>query len=386
MDLELTTEQQMLRDAVRDLCAKHGDPETLRELEDDPVGYSRDFWQELAAMDLIGLTLPAEFGGSGMTALEAIVVHEELGRAIVPSPLLVSATVAGGLIAAGGSDQQKRDWLPRIARGEAVVTLGWYEPGRDDSAAGIAFDLRDGGDELVLDGTKILVPFASTADAVIVLARRGPAASDVDLVLVNLGVPGIEQVQTTVADSSAQYELRFRDVRVPAASRIGPAGGGWQLFEDVMDDALIAVAATAVGGARRTLEMTVDYAKERVQFGVPIGNFQGIAHPTADIATEIEGAATLVLQAAWARATRGTGGALPALAKQFACETYRRATRHGHQVYGGIGFTRAIDVQLYFRRAKQLELSWFEPRTLAERIAAAELDADTPFVGIDAGV
>jgi alkylation response protein AidB-like acyl-CoA dehydrogenase len=136
MDLELTAEQQMLRDAVRDLCAKHGDPEALRELEDDPVGYSRDFWQELAAMDLIGLTLPAEFGGSGMTALEAVVVHEELGRAIVPSPLVVSATVAGGLIAAGGSEQQKRDWLPRIARGESVVTLGWFEPGRDDRPQG----------------------------------------------------------------------------------------------------------------------------------------------------------------------------------------------------------------------------------------------------------
>ncbi len=386
MDLEFSDEQQMLRDAVRDLCAKYGDPEAIRELEDDPVGYDPGFWQELAAMDLIGLTLPAEYGGSGMGPVEALVVHRELGRSIVPSPLLVSSVIAGGLLAHAGSDEQKQTWLPRIARGEAIVSVAWYEPGRSDTANGVAVSATTDGDDVVLDGTKILVPFASSADALVVLARSGTGERDVDLVLVPTDADGVTLTQTTVADSSAQYEVQFAGVRVPSTNRIGAAGAGWDAFEHVMDDALIAVAATAVGGAERTLEMTVDYAKERVQFGVPIGNFQGIAHPIADAHTEISGASTLVLQAAWARASKGTGGALPALAKRFACETYRRATRTGQQVYGGIGFTRAIDVQLYFRRAKQLELSWFEPNTLMERIAAVELDSDTPFVGIDAGI
>jgi alkylation response protein AidB-like acyl-CoA dehydrogenase len=235
----------------------------------------------------------------------------------------------------------------------------------------------------VLDGRKILVPFASSADALVVLAR-GPEG--IDLVLVESDRDGVSLEQTTVVDSSAQYEVRFDGVRVPAANRIGAAGTGWDTFVEVLDDALIAVAAMAVGGAQATLDMTVAYAKERVQFGVPIGNFQGVAHPIADIATELEGARTLVLQAAWARAEDGAGGPFVALAKRFACETYRRATRVGHQVFGGIGFTRAIDVQLYFRRAKQLELAWAEPRTLAEQIAAAELDADQPLVTVDAGI
>ena len=383
MDLELTPEQQMLRDAVRDLCGKYGDPDRLRELEDDPTGFDPDAWRELAAMDLIGLTLPAEHGGSGMTALESMVVFEELGRAIVPTPLLVSSVIAGGLLAHAGSTELQGEWLPRIATGEVIATLAWHEAERSDTAAGIGVTASADGDALVVEGTKILVPFASSADALLVLVRDGDGVS---VVLVPTEADGITLAQTTVADSSAQYEVRFDGVRVPASNRVGAAGAGWDAFEAVMDDALIAVGAMAVGGTAHVLEMMVDYATERVQFGVPIGNFQGVAHPIADVATELEGARTLVLQAAWARAEHGTSGALHALAKRFACETYRRATRCAHQVYGGIGFTRAIDVQLYFRRAKQLELDWFEPRTLTERIAVAELDDDRPLVGVDAGI
>ena len=383
MDLELSPEQQMLRDAVRDLATKYGDPDRIRELEDDPVGFDPACWQELAGMDLIGLTLPPEHGGSGMTALESMVVFEELGRAIVPTPLLVSSVIGGGILGAAGSADQQSQWLPRVASGEAILSLAWHEPGRSDGPQGVALSATADGDDLVLSGTKILVPFASSADALVALVREDDGIS---LVLVPTQTDGIALEQTTVADSSAQYEVRLTDVRVPAANRIGPAGQGWDTFVDVMDDALIAVGAMAVGGTAHVLEMMVDYATERVQFGVPIGNFQGVAHPIADVATELEGARTLVLQAAWARAEHGTSGALHALAKRFACETYRRATRCAHQVFGGIGFTRAIDVQLYFRRAKQMELDWFEPRTLMERIAVAELDDERPLVGVDAGI
>jgi alkylation response protein AidB-like acyl-CoA dehydrogenase len=383
MDLQLSPEQQMLRDAVRDLCRTHGDPERIRALEDDPVGFDPAAWQSLVGMDLAGLTLPVEHGGSGMSALEAMVVFEELGRAIVPTPLLVSSLVGGGLLAAVGSPDLQAAWLPRVANGEAILTLAWHEAGRSDREEGVALSAVADGDALVLSGTKILVPYASSADAMVVLVRE---EAGVSLVLVETDADGITLQQTTVADSSAQYEVRLDGVRVPAANRLGDPGTGWETFVDVMDDALIAVAAQAVGGTAHVLEMMVDYACERVQFGVPIGNFQGVAHPIADVATELEGARTLVLQAAWARAEHGTGGALPALAKRFACETYRRATRCAHQVYGGIGFTRAIDVQLYFRRAKQIELDWFEPRTLADRIAVAELDDEQPLVGLDAGI
>ncbi len=148
MDLELSAEQQMLRDAVAGLAATYGDPDRLRELEDDPVGFDRTCWQELASMDLIGLTLPAAHGGSEMGALESMVVFQELGRAIVPTPLLVSAVIGGGVLAAAGSEQLQAAWLPRIARGEAIVTLAWHESGRSDRVEGVVLPARADGDEI----------------------------------------------------------------------------------------------------------------------------------------------------------------------------------------------------------------------------------------------
>jgi alkylation response protein AidB-like acyl-CoA dehydrogenase len=149
-----------------------------------------------------------------------------------------------------------------------------------------------------------------------------------------------------------------------------------------MVDVLIAVAAYAVGGAAKAHELATAYAAERVQFDRPIGSFQGIAHPLADMATEIAGARVLMREAAWARATGRAAQPLAAMAKWFACDVFRRTTKVAHQVFGGVGFTRAIDIQLYYRRAKQLELLWWEPDQLLDRIAAAELDADAPFVTV----
>jgi alkylation response protein AidB-like acyl-CoA dehydrogenase len=181
--------------------------------------------------------------------------------------------------------------------------------------------------------------------------------------------------------ADAEYIVRFDDT---PAERI--AEDGWSRFEDAMTDGLIALAAFAVGGAERAHEMAVEYAKERVQFGRAIGSFQGLAHPLAETATEIQGAKVLVYEAAWARDNRPTVGPLAAMAKMYAADVFKRTTKVGQQVFGGIGFIRDLDMQLYFRRAKQLEISWWGPRTLEERIARTELDTETPFVGVDYGV
>lgn len=382
MDLSLTDEQQMLREAVRGLCESHATPDDIRALEDDAAGFSQDIWQGLAQMDLLGLSLPEAHGGSGMGSLETVILHEELGRHLVPSPHLVSIVMAGGLLAAAGSDEQQSAWLPRAARGEAILTVAWYEDGRGDEESSIQLSAVVDGDDLVLDGVKILVPFASSADAMLVLAR---GTDGVDVVLVPTDTNGVTLTQTETLASDASYRVEFAGVRVPASARVGAAGSGWASWLAVMDDAAIAIAAGAVGGAARAHELAVEYAKERVQFGVPIGSFQGLAHPLADTITDIEGARALTYEAAWVRDTHGDAGPLPIMAKQFAAEVFRVTGRVGHQVFGGIGFTRAIDIQLYFRRAKQLELQWFSSRTLLDRIAAAELDGDVPYVSPDPG-
>ncbi len=381
MNLTQTEEQVALRDAVRELCAKHGGPDELRELEDDPKGYRDAFWRELAQMDLLGLGLPPEHGGSGMGLLDQAVVAQELGRSIVPSPWFPTIAVCAPLLVEAGSDEQQAAWLPRIAKGEAVVVPAWHEPGNSETEAGIQLTASPSDDGFSLTGTKILVPMASSADAFLVLARTGDDA--VGIFLVAADAPGLELVQTVSLASDAQYELRFDGV---GAQAVGAVDGGGKAFETVMARALILASAYALGGSEAALDMTAEYAKERVQFGVPIGNFQGIAHPIADRATEIEAARTMIQYASWLADEGSTSLALSAMTKRHAAETWRMTTRTGQQTFGGVGFTRALDIQLYFRRAKQWELSWFGPAVLDEWVAAAELDAPRPMIGHDLNV
>lgn len=373
MDLTWTDEQKALREAVRDLCAKHATPEIVRSLEDDPTGYRDETWQELARMELLGLTIPEEYGGVGQTILETVVVCEELGRALLPSPYFVSSVLGAGLIRAAGSEEQRREWLPRLASGDAIVAVAWQEPERSASAEGVA--MRAEGARL--SGEKIMVPFASAATRLIVLARTEAGLA---LFLVDPKGSGVTLRKTETLGSGPDFLVTFVDAE---AQPLGEPGAGWAVFEEAMIDGLITLAAQANGGSGHAHEMAVEYAKERVQFGKPIGSFQAIAHPLAETYTEIGGAKALVYEAAWARAAGKDAHTLAAMAKLYGCDVYRRVTKLGQQVFGGIGFTRDIDMQLYFRRAKQLELSWFGPRELEERVAAAELDATEPFVTAD---
>jgi alkylation response protein AidB-like acyl-CoA dehydrogenase len=373
MDLDFTEEQDLLRQTVRELCAKHSTVDIVRSLEDDPAGYRAELWDELAKTGLIGLVIGEDHGGAGLGPLEVAVVYEELGRAITPSPHLISGVIAAGLIAAGGTDAQKAEWLPRIASGEAIVTVAWHESESSSGPEGIRLEARGG----TLTGTKIMVPYAGSADAIIVLAREGEVMA---AYLLDPRADGVTLTQTPSMGSEADYQLDLADApgdRLPGDGRI--------ILEEAMADGLIAIAAYAIGGAERAHEMSVEYAKERIQFDRPIGSFQGIAHPLADIATEFEGGRVLVYEAAWRRASGLPMGPLAAMAKLYACDVFRRSTKVGQQVFGGIGFTRDIDMQLYFRRAKQLEITFFDPRYLEELVARAELDTDTPFVSIDSG-
>jgi alkylation response protein AidB-like acyl-CoA dehydrogenase len=376
MDLKWTDEQDALREALRDFCGKHASPEMVRSLEDDPAGYRADTWRELAKMELLGITIPERYGGVGQTALETVVLYEEFGRSLLPSPHFVSCVIGAGLIAAAGSEGQKEAWLPKIASGDAIVTVAWQEPERSATADGIAVRFDAGK----ISGEKIIVPFASSANGLIVLARTGDAPSDVGLFLADPAGSGVMLRHTKTLASDASYHVIFEGV---TASPLGDPARGWATFDDVMVDGMIALAAYASGGSEAAHEMAVAYAKERVQFGKPIGSFQAIAHPLAESITEIHGGRVLTHEAAWARAAGKDASALAAMAKLVCGEAFKRVTKLGQQVFGGIGFTRDIDMQLYFRRAKQLELTWFDPRVLEEKIAAAELDAPEPFVTVD---
>jgi alkylation response protein AidB-like acyl-CoA dehydrogenase len=373
MDLDLTEEQEMLREMVRGVCGSYSSLETVRAMEDDPVGFPPELWKQMAELDLIGLMVPAEYGGSGMSALEGAVVYMELGRALAPSPHFVSAVMAAGVLLRAGSEEQKQEWLPRIVSGDAIVTTAWLEPGSGFGARGVQARARSEGDGFVLDGEKWHVPFASSATSVLVLARTGDAETDVDLFLVNPASGGVSMQQQMTIASDTQYAVTFDGVRVPNAARVGGAGSGWATWHDAMLDGAVLLAAQAIGGARYALEITVQYAKDREQFDKPLGAFQAIAHYLADAATVVDGAEVLVYEAAWARATGRPIDRLAPMAKLFACKTFRDVTAMAQQVFGGVGFTVEYDIQLYFRRAKQLQISWWDDRALEELVASSVL-------------
>ena len=376
LDLAFTDEQEMLRGVVRSLLADHAPASVVREMEDDPVGYPAELWKRLAELDLLGLLLPETHGGSGMSLLDGVVLYEELGRALAPTPHFVSCVASGTALAVGGTDAQRAEWLPRIGSGDAVLTPAWLEPDGGFGAPGVQAraSSADDGVTFTLTGTKRHVAFAAAATRLLVLARTGEGDGDVDLFLVDPAAPGVTLTQQFTVAADTQYRVDLDGVSVTAADRVGDAGTGWATWTAVRDEALILLAAWAVGAAERTQEITVQYAKDREQFGKPIGAFQAIAHDLADRQAELDGARTLVHEAAWARATGRPVARLAPMAKLFAARVLRDLTAMAQQVHGGNGFTLEYGVQLYFRRAKALQIGWWGDRDLEELIAADVLD------------
>jgi alkylation response protein AidB-like acyl-CoA dehydrogenase len=374
LNLDFTEEQDMLREMVRGLLGQYASNEQIRALEDDPVGYSTDLWSQLRELDLLGLLLPAEYGGSEMTMLEGVIVYEELGRALAPTPHLVSCVVSAGALVRAGSEAQRSEWLPRLATGEAIITPAWLEPGNSFGPRGVQLRAVADGDGFTLSGTKQHVYFGAAADRLVVLARTGDADDAVDLFLVDPSADGVTLTQKMSISSDTQYRLDLDGVRVTEADRIGDAGTGWATWERVMDEAMILAAAFANGGCDHALEITVQYAKDREQFDKPLGAFQALAHNMADARTALDGAKLITYEAAWAHAQGNSLASLAPMAKTYSCASFRDTTAMAQQIFGGVGFTLEYEIQLYFRRAKQLQLSWNDTRRCEDLIAAAVLD------------
>ena len=375
LDLDFTEEQEMLRDMVRGVCAQHAGGDVLRALEDDPDGIARDLWAQLAELGLLGLTLPEEHGGAGSTMLDGVILYEELGRSLAPVPHLESCVLAAESLLRAGSDAQIAEWLPGIADGTSIVVPAWLEPGNGYSAAGVQLTARPDGDDIVLDGTKAHVRFARAADQLLVLARVGDGPTDVDLFLVAPDAAGVQLDQQHSLAADSQYRVRFDGVRVPASSRVGDPASGWVTWSKVMEQAMVLVAAQANGGADYALEITNQYAKDREQFDKPLGAFQAISHYLADARTNVDGSKLLTYEAAWAESTGRPLRRLAPMAKLFAGNTFREVTAMAQQVFGGVGFTLEYEIQLYFRRAKQLQLSWNDSRRCEELIADVVLES-----------
>jgi alkylation response protein AidB-like acyl-CoA dehydrogenase len=367
MDLDFSSEQTLLRDTVSRLCAQHCDIARVRALEDDARGCDEGVWHALAALGLCGIAIPEAHGGAGQGLLDCVLVMEEFGRAMAPSPWFGSCVLAARAIALAGSDAQQTAWLPRIARGEAVIACAWQAPGASPDARQPACFVDAGGR---LHGRATLVPFAGSATDFLVPARDGEATV---LLLVPAAAPGIG---ITALPNHARLNLAavvFDGVALDAATRIDGARAD-AAWVRALREGMVVAAAESAGGAARVLELAVAYAKERQQFGQPIGAFQALAHDLANRATEVEGARYLVYHAAWAADAGHDFARLAPAAKLQAGDAYLRASDTSVHVHGGLGFSLDADPQLHYRRARHQQLMFGDPAWLERQIAAGVLD------------
>ncbi len=375
MDLSFSEEQTILQDMVKSLCDDCSTTEVVREMENDAIGIPENLWNQIKETGLLSIMLPEEHGGMGLSLLDCAIIYEELGRGLSPMPHFVSAVMAAGLIVKAGSDEQQSELLPAIASGDLIMTPAWMEPDNGFGPEGVQVRAESAGDSYTINGVKRHVLYAKAAQKLVVLARTGDAEEAIDLFVVDTDAPGVELEQQLSMASDTQYKVTFNNVKVPASSRIGAEQSGWATWQEAMYEGIVLLAAQAVGGTDKALEITVQYSKEREQFGKPIGAFQSLAHYMADAATDIAGARTLVWEAAWAHSEGKSIKRLAPMAKLFACNVFRETTQKCEQIYGGYGFTLEYDIQLYFRRAKQLQLNWWDSRYLEDLVAAEVLDS-----------
>jgi alkylation response protein AidB-like acyl-CoA dehydrogenase len=374
MDFGFSEEQEMLRSSARDFLAKEAPMTYVRKMMEDERGFTDDLWRKMADLGWMGLVLPEQYGGSGLDFVDMIVVLEEMGRTVLPGPFFSTVILGGIAILEGGTDAQKQAWLPKIASGQAKVTLAQLEPSGRWDADGIALEAKAGaGGGFSLSGTKLFVPDANVADLFVVAGRTAGTkeADGVTLFLVDAKTPGVSVTMLKTMDQTRKLgEVVLKDVTIGPDRVLGQVGKGWALLDRVVDRGKVGLAAEMCGGAQKVLEMSVEYAKVREQFGKPIGSFQAIQHKCANMLVEVESSKSITYYAAWAVANDVAEAPLAAaMAKAYTSDAYRHTAGEGIQIHGGIGFTWEHDMHIYFKRAKSSEVTFGDATWNRELVA-----------------
>jgi len=370
MNFGFTEEQELLRAEVRKFLDQNCPLEEVRKLCETPEGFSRSLWERMAELGWVGLTISEENGGVGLGWVDLVVVLEEVGRSLFPSPLL-STVLAARALDLNGTQEQKSRWLPGLADGSrigAVAITG--DDGRLD-AAGIVLEGRPDGDGFTLHGEKLLVMDAQNADVLVVAFRTGRGDEELSLAVVERSAEGLSiEPHLTMDLTRKMGRLRFDAVRVTADALLGSAGSAWQAIEHQQDCAAVAVCAEMVGAAEGALKLTTEFANQRVQFGQLIGRFQGVKHPLAEMFVDIESFKSLCYYAAWLLDERSSEAPLAvSRAKAYASEAFARIGVDSVQLHGGVGYTWEYDIQLYLKRAKWARPAFGDAEHHYQRVA-----------------
>ena len=366
MNFAFSEEQEELRKIVKQFLEAKSPEAEVRRLMETEEGYDDAVWEQMATqMGLQGLIVPEEYGGSGYSYVELIVVLEEMGRRLLCAPYFSTVVLAANTLLHADDETAKKELLPGIASGETKATLAFTEENGRWDESGVELTAAKAGDGWTLSGSKMFVLDGHTADLILVAARTDAGVS---LFHVPADAVGLTRTALSTMDQTRkQAKLDFADT---PATLFGTDGAGWAVLERVLDLTAVALAAEQVGGAQECLEMAVEYAKVRVQFGRPIGSFQAIKHKCADMLLEVESAKSAAYYAGWCAAE--LNDELPtvaSLAKAYCSEAYFHTSAENIQIHGGIGFTWEHPAHLYFKRAKSSELLFGDPSYHRELLA-----------------
>ena len=372
MDLELSKEQKALKNSAREFLKKECPPEQMRDMRDDAEGYSPVLWKKMAELGWMGVMIPEKYDGLGGDFIELAIILESMGEVCCPGPFF-STVVLGGLTLLGaGSEDQKSDLLPKLVNGDLVMALAQNEPGSWFDAAGIKTSAQKEGDDYIIEGTKLFVENAHIADHIICLAKTGNSSdpeNNLSLFLVDGKDPSVKCTLLDTLAYDKQAEVIFDKVRVPAKNILGKEGDGWQILKGIQEQAAVAKCAELVGIIQTTFDMTVAYAKDRRQFGRPIGSFQAIQHHCANMVIDVDGARFITYQAAWRIAQGLTAETESSMAKAHTSEASRKVTFLGHQIHGAISFCDEHNMHLFYRKAKAGEMAFGDSNYHLEKVA-----------------
>lgn len=375
MDLRFTKDQDQILKEARNFLKNECDMEYVREMFEDEKGVTDKLWSKMADLGWMGIRIPEAYEGIGLGLLDLCLIMEEMGRALVPGPFFSTVVLAAEMLIEAGSEAQKENYLKGIALGDARGTLALMEPDGGADPSYVRMDATKEGDGYCLDGTKCFVSDAHTADFIICTARteagEGPE-SGVTLFLVDAKTEGLTITPLKTMDGTRkQCEVRFNAVSVPADAIVGELNNGWAPLQQVISRASVCLCAENVGAAQKCMEVAIDYAKERHQFGVPIGAFQAIKHMCADMLPGVEGSRGLLYYAAWALEEEDpkTAALAAASAKTFSSNALRDVSTNTIQVLGGVGFTWEYDVHFYMKRAKANQVALGDNAYFWEEIA-----------------
>ena len=358
MDFNYNEEQKILADTARRFFDKEAPKSLIRELIADEKGYSPEIWKKMSDLGWLGFAFDEEYGGYGGSFLDIAIIFEEMGRAVIPTPFFATVIQSGLLLQDFGSTEIKKEYLPKIAKGECISTLALVGKTGIYSKDEIGLEAEPSGGGYRLNGSAFFVPYAHVADKIICVAKMRSADRDgVTIFMIDSNSDGLDAIPLkTIAGDGNECVVNLKDIEVSTDQVVGEVGKGWEYIEKLWPKIIVALSSECVGGMSKVLEMTVNYVNERRQFGRPIAAFQVVQHMCVDMLMKLETSRYAVYYSAWLISEGFESENEAAIAKSWCGEAYKDVTKIAHQLTGGIGFTEEYDLHLYTKNAKKLEL------------------------------